>query len=347
MRENRMPLGQIVVLLVVIGGLLLLLINRPAPLQIMSLAVIAKTSQDDGTLFRVDADGSHLQQLADHVRPWFAPNWSLDGKQILFVAESDLWIVDADATNKRQLTHNANLSYQPAWSPDEQSIVLISNNNLAVIDLNGTTLRHITNQAKPDATTQDEYGYFDPSWSPDGKYIAFEGYNRITKNNNIFIVDADCANPDLCENQFPGINSPLDELSYDWSPDSQSIVFGSVRSKTRLLKLYVINLTNGITQQLTNDSLTDISPNWSPDGEKISFGSVTKDMSQQFIRLIYVDGREGWTLPVDEATQIAWSPDSQLLVYGIGENLYLRAEDGSTRTINFPNMDTLTFAWRP
>jgi len=344
MRERRMPLGQILLLMGVMAGLLLLLVNRPV---VPTLAVIAKNGPYDyvGSLLRVDADGSHLQQLADNVRPWFAPTWSPDGKHILFVVESDLWIINADGTNKRQLTQSVEVAYEPAWSPDGKYIVVILNNDVAVIDQEGRVIRQITAQ-KRYKDTPDTYGYAAVSWSPDGKYIAFEAYHRTQKNNDIMIVDASCATPDSCVNLSP-INTPVDEHSYDWSPDSQSIVFGSMRSGTGLMKLYVIHLASGITQQLTDDSLSDRDPQWSPDGKQIAFPATSRDGSELFICLIYPDGLEGWTLPVDDVRQVAWSPDSQFLAYGIGENLYIRADDGSTRTINFPNMDTLTFAWRP
>lgn len=346
MRDRRMPVGQIAVLLVVIGGLLLLL-NRPAPPEPMSLAFTAKTGQPgpyDGTLFRVDADGSHLQQLAENASPWFAPVWSPDGRQILFVFQSDLWLVDADGANQRQVTHNANLSYQPAWSPDGQAIVLVSSNNLAVIDLNGTPLRQITNQANAES---GDYGYANPSWSPDGSYIAFEGYHRPTRNSDIFIVDASCADPASCLNLFP-INSGADEHSYDWSPDSQSIVCASTRQG--LFSLFMMDIGSGDIQRLTSsDTLYSVNPRWSPDGRKIIALSSNRDGSESFIDLIDLDGGDGWTLPVEAASQLSWSADSRFFAYGIGQTIHLQsaASMDVSSSIAVPNTDTQTIAWRP
>jgi TolB protein len=347
MRENRMPIWQIAVMLVVIGVLLLLLLHRPAPVEPPTLAFITRTGQPgsyDGALFRIDANGSHLQRLTEKARPWFAPIWSPDGKQILFVMESELWIVDADGRNQRKITQDADISYQPAWSPDGQAIVLVSNNNLSVIDLNGNTLRHLTNQAN---AKSGKYGYSYPSWSPDGKYIAFEGFYRPAKNSDIFIVDASCTDPDSCHNLFP-INSGADEHSYDWSPDSQSIVFASTRQG--LFSLFMMNLGSGEIQRLTSsDTLYSVNPRWSPDGKKIIFVSSNRDATENFITLIYPDGSHGWTLPVEEASQLSWSPDSQYFAYGAGQAIHTQsaANRNVSSSIDIPDIDTQTIAWRP
>lgn len=349
MRDNRLPLGQILVLLGGMG-LLLILVSHPlfVPPQIPSLAVIVKPKGYGyvGNLFRVNADGSQLEQLAADVNT-VAPVWSPNGEQIAFMKDRDLWIVDADGLHLRQLTHDVTVSSEPAWSPDGRSIVLIADNNVAVIDLTGATLRRITDQARPEGG-QDEYGYGYPSWSPDGKTIAFEGYHRPTANNDIFVVDAACADPN-CVGRF-SINSPLDEHGYDWSPNSQSIVFGSVRSKTRLFKLYVIDLTDDTTRQLTTDALIDNDPEWSPDGSKIAFDSITQDLSKRFVSVVDIDGNVNWTLPIQSIngiTSLEWSPNGRWLAYSVDQELYLRAEDGITESIHFDNAEFLLFDWRP
>lgn len=348
MRERQLPLGQVLLLLVAIVGILIVLVTRPKPLETLSLAFIVKSGQYQysGTLFRIDADGSHLQQLADHVRGSFAPNWSPDGEKLLYVSdESDLWVIDADGKNQRRLTQGANISYQPAWSPDSKNIVFISNNDIAMMNLDGSMMRQITNQGNYETGRQD-FGYTNVSWSPDGKYIAFEGYHRPTQNGDIFIVNALCADAASCINLFP-INSGADEHSYDWSPDSQYLVFGSARAGKGSSDLYIMSLTDGTIQQLTDDPLWDRDPKWSSDGKKIAFLSASNDGSEQFINLMFVDGREGLTIAVDEAVQLSWSPDSQLLAYGIDQNLYMRTDEGRSSTVNIPNLDGLTITWRP
>jgi TolB protein len=349
MRERqKMPVEQILLLLAAIVIMLFVLVTRPKPPETPTLAFVVESGQYSGTLFRVDADGSHLQQLAEHVRGSFAPTWSPDGEKLLYISdEKDLWVMDADGKKQHQLMQDAKISYQPAWSPDGKQILFISRNDIAVMNLDGSALRQITNQGNYETAHQD-FGYTNVSWSPDGKYIAFEGYHRPSANGELFIVDAACTAADLCVNQFL-FNTWGDEHTYDWSPDSRYFAFPSGRNGSRSRELYLMSMIDGSMQQLTNDLFGDGDPNWSPDGKKIIFLSSSDDGSERFIRLLYIDGHEGWTLPIENVSQLSWSPDSQFFAYSVGQTVYIRDAFNMDVSSSFdmPNIDTQTIAWRP
>lgn len=94
------------------------------------------------SIFTVNLDGSSLLKLTDDqdLRPDdlanapvdLAPNWSPDGKRIVFYTRFstvNISIIDIDGPNRTQLTHDElpvqNIS--PVWSPDGQWIVFASN----------------------------------------------------------------------------------------------------------------------------------------------------------------------------------------------------------------------------
>jgi TolB protein len=82
-------------------------------------------SNDNYEIYRMDADGSHQQQLTSS--PWIdsSPSWSPDGSQIAFVGTQAIQVMDADGSNQRRLTHNA-IDLAPSWSPDGQHILFMS-----------------------------------------------------------------------------------------------------------------------------------------------------------------------------------------------------------------------------
>ena len=102
-----------------------------------------------------------------------------------------------------------------------------------------------------------------PSWSPDGKkiaYVSFEG-----KNSAIYIQEILTGQRQRIA-AFPGINS-----APDWSPDGSRLAM--TLSKDGNTEIYVMNLNNKSLQRLTNHSGIDTEPAWSPDGQKIAFTS--------------------------------------------------------------------------
>lgn len=102
-----------------------------------------------------------------------------------------------------------------------------------------------------------------PSWSPDGKkiaYVSFEG-----KNSAVYIQEVLTGQRQRIA-AFPGINS-----APDWSPDGSRLAL--TLSKDGNTEIYVMNLKNKSLQRLTRHSGIDTEPDWSPDGQKIAFTS--------------------------------------------------------------------------
>ena len=102
-----------------------------------------------------------------------------------------------------------------------------------------------------------------PSWSPDGKriaYVSFEG-----KNSAIYIQDILTGKRERLA-AFPGINS-----APDWSPDGTRLAM--TLSKDGNTEIYIMDLRNKSLQRLTRHAGIDTEPAWSPDSKKLAFTS--------------------------------------------------------------------------
>jgi len=99
--------------------------------------------------------------------------WSFDGHHIVYESDktgvNHLWMITSDGLNETQLTFDENQNGYPAWHPSGDYIVYnkqtSTSSNLHILSLlDGETKRLTMHQMGVDAH---------PTWSADGKYIAF------------------------------------------------------------------------------------------------------------------------------------------------------------------------------
>ncbi|STX29148.1 TolB colicin import protein [Legionella beliardensis] len=102
-----------------------------------------------------------------------------------------------------------------------------------------------------------------PSWSPDGRQIAYVSFEK--KKAQIFIVSVETGRRRLVTD-FMGLNG-----APTWSPDGRELAV--VLSKGGNPKVYSVNLTDGNLKQLTFGEAIDTEPRFSPDGRSLLFTS--------------------------------------------------------------------------
>jgi TolB protein len=141
------------------------------------------------TTWLMDRDGANPRQVAD-VRAW-DPTWSPDGSAILFASQagnlSQLFIVNVDGTELHQVGNFPDLRGRSDWST-QGLIVTYSGKSwqreLYVMNSDGSGQRQIS------PSGGNSQG---PSFSPDGKWIAFTAYFDKYEVNGceIYIMRAD------------------------------------------------------------------------------------------------------------------------------------------------------------
>ena len=187
----------------------------------------------------------------------------------------------------------------------------------------------------------------EPSWSPNGKKIAYVG--DIHDDPNIYIINADGTDPTRIT------NSPESDSSPAWSPDGTKIVFDSTREGC--CNIFIMNADGTDITKLTNFSGTANHPHWSPDGTKIVFEGSTSGAGTD-IFVINTDGtgltRLTSTPPHDFNGEAHWSPDGTEIVFRSNrilvsnDEIFVMNADGTDQRniTNHPSRDTNP-TWSP
>lgn len=176
--------------------------------------------------------------------------------------DPQIFIVSADGTKKFELTNDDHRSGRdPVWSPDGNQIAAYfwggnGQDGIYVVDMSCL--------AKGQKCTFDYYFVVQgvtPSWSFDGKQIAFLSYAE-----QVSIVSID--DPETAKTISPkDVNCFA--LGLAWSPVNNEIA-ASCDDSTPGLGIFLMNSDGSNFRRITFTS-RDISPVWSPDGTKIAF----------------------------------------------------------------------------
>ncbi len=275
------------------------------------------------------------------------------GPNAVKTGEQDICAMNADGTEQQRLTTHARWEQEPAWSPDFKKIAYACNYrdgrgdlDICVMNADGTGEQVLT----PDSTTPYNSQDQTPTWSHDGKQIAFQSDNGGAERD-IYVMNADGTNKKNITSSSGG-----NHVSPAWSPDGTKIAFSSYRGDTydangKLTPnsdIYVINADGtGSETRLTDHPMEDFEANWSPDGKQIVFTGHHDQVSQYTwdydVFVMNADGSEETNLtpdpPVDSGEGgAAWSPDGKKIVYQgydgegtKGHKIYTMNPDGTNK----------------
>jgi TolB protein len=150
--------------------------------------------EDNGTIVKYKIDGTiPYQNLTNPDEDYRQPNWSPTDDKILYQKFSggqwDIWIMNSDGTNHQKVTRGSGDKTDASFSPDGQWVVYSSNQfGLEFANL------FITSVSEGNAIRLTHYEGYDgaPSWSSDGKKIAFESCSGDPDNSSgttLWIID--------------------------------------------------------------------------------------------------------------------------------------------------------------
>jgi Tol biopolymer transport system component/polyisoprenoid-binding protein YceI len=202
---------------------------------------------------------------------------------------------------------------------------------LYTIGADGRRLRRLDN---------DDAFQMQPTWSPDGRRIAF---SRAEPDQNA---------PPPSINLIGADGSHRAELGLggmpDWSPDGRRIAFMSETGVDGTGKISIMRTDGSGVRQFAGTPTSDSEPRWSPDGRSIAvsaYGGPSNDDvavidvgSGRFRRLTHAPGYED---------SPAWSPDGRRIAYVKDGAVHVMRADGSgDRAIGGGRKDTGP-AWSP
>src|SRR5580700_11858250 len=134
--------------------------------------LLHRIGPSQSTLFIANADGSNERPLLPNSGFDYNASLSADGKWIVFTSErggsADIYRVHPDGSGLERLTDDPAYDDQGALSLDGRQLAFVSTResgfaNIWLLDLQTKKAQNLTRAP----------ANFRPSWSPDGKWIAF------------------------------------------------------------------------------------------------------------------------------------------------------------------------------
>ena len=210
-----------------------------------------------------------------------------------------LQVMDSTAQSLRILA-DGSIRTPFAWSPDGASIVFARRtrnrqgsvlNDLFQVDVRSGKSTRLTYSRRAVA----------PTFSPDGKRIAFIGSERGTAN--IFILNLET----LEETQLTTFEGDVQLSSLKWHPPSDRIAF-SIFDQRGEHDIYVVHPLSGERTLIPGGQSKDQFPVWSPNQNRLAYTSFQDQVPNVFIYDLDTDSTHRVTRLVNGAIVHDWLP---------------------------------------
>ncbi|MGA9581593.1 MAG: amidohydrolase family protein [Allosphingosinicella sp.] len=272
---------------------------------------------------------------------WMNVDVSRDGRMIAFDMLGDIYTMPIGGGTPRRVAEGLAYEHQPRFSPDGRRIAFTSDrgggDNIWIMNVDGTDKRQLT---KEDFRLLNQ-----PSWSPDGRFIAAKkhfttGRSLGTGEVWLYHVSGGGGVP-LVKKPNEQHQKELGEPTY--APDGKSIYFtrnvtpGPIfeyaqNSNTNLFEIQRYELETGDVTTAVSGAGGSVRPAPSPDGKMIAFVRRERARSKLYVkdlvsgeeRKIYddldQDMQETWAV-TGVYPNMAWTPDSRSVVFWAGGKL--------------------------
>jgi TolB protein len=281
-----------------------------------------------GSLWRQRIDSNTAQQLTDGLGYDYQPDWSPDGKSVVYVTYQhdtmELWMLDLATGNTKQITKNAAVNVEPRWSPDGKRIVYVSTSYHGRFHIftmsfksDGTPDR-ITQLTDETKSTLPRYYYaeydteINPVWSRDGEEILFvSNRGHIYGTGGFWRMKAK-----------PGAEAR--EIHYeettwkarpDFSPDGTKILYSSYLGG-QWHQLWMMPANGGDAFPISYGDWDETYARWSPDGKRIAFISNRSGNTELWVQ----DFPGGGQRRIDTTDRKYLRPHGRVEVRAIGSD---------------------------
>ncbi|USD25641.1 S9 family peptidase [Flagellimonas marinaquae] len=244
------------------------------------------TDRNLSNLWIIDFDGSNNRPLTTGNHNDFAPNWSHDGKKIVFKSnmaddKMKLYLMWLDTKETMALTNTPQSPGQVSWSYDDSYVAF----NMFVPEANQSIIKM---PAKPEGA----------KWNAPPKYIDKMNYRGDGAgyykggNSQLFTLPISGGTPkQLTFSEFDH-GSPI------WSKDNSKLYFSANFHKDEEMEpanseIYSIKIDNGEITPLTDRYGPDGNPVLSPDGTKIAYLGYDDRLQGYHVTRLYVINSDG------------------------------------------------------
>ena len=240
----------------------------------------------------------------------------------------------------------------PDWSPDGGRIVfdrsfscpdpLTLCTAIWVVNADGSGERRLTPQTPG-------IGELSPTWSPDGRRIAYVRSDDRSETSDLYLMNADGS----AKRRLTHVRDAEEPA---WSPDGKRIALSHDGD------IFVLDLDSGSLQRLTKTPLIESYPDWSPDGKRIAYelNNPTppgRDVQEYDAFVMDADGTHQRRLSRRRDTDghPVWSRGGELIAYTsdagplLGDSIAIVIVEADTgdfvRRIRPPGIDLYPIDW--
>ncbi|WP_017665879.1 amidohydrolase family protein [Porphyrobacter sp. AAP82] len=304
----------------------------------------------------VDAPkGATIKQVAINTDEgtWMDVDVAPDGKTLAFTLLGDIYTLPIEGGTPKRISEGLSWDVQPRFSPDGARIAFTSDrgggDNIWVMNADGSDKRQVT---KEDFRLLNQ-----PSWSPDGRFIAAKKHyttERSAGTGEVWLYHVSGGGGvQVVERASERLQKELGEPTF--APDGTAIYYtrnttpGPIfeyaqDSQSGIFAIERHDLATGEVTQVAGGYGGAVRPAPSPDGKELAFVRRDKDQTQLWVkdlasgreRMVYgkldMDVQETWAV-TGVYPNIDWLPDSSAIVFWAGGKLNRVTRDGSGHAV--------------
>jgi len=294
---------------------------------------------------------------------WMSLDVSPDGKTLAFDMLGDIYTLPIGGGTATNISDGLAWEFQPRFSPDGTQIAFTSDRaggeNIWVMDVDGENKRQITKESFRLMNN--------PTWSPDGKFIAAKKHfttSRSLGTGEIWLYHTKGGSgvqlvKKPSENHQKELGEPM------FSPDGETIYYtqnitpGPIfeyaqDSNTQLFQIKAYNMETGDISVAAGGAGGAVRPTPSPDGKYLAYVKRVRADSKLFVkdlksgeeRMVFdhldQDMQETWGTQ-GMYPNMDWTPDSETLYFWAGGQIHsVDIDSGDVEHIDFLVKDTRT-----
>jgi len=309
--------------------------------------LIASATEEAGSLaqlWHLPYNGGEAKRLTSDLNGYADVNLTRDSKTLASVRSDRLinvWIAsEPDARNLRQVTSGSGRDDGMrglSWAPDGKIVyrsVAGGEPHVWMMKADGTEQRQLTINSSQN---------FDPTVSPDGRYIVWGA--RKTGNTNLWRMDLDGGNPKQ-------ITSGVGDYLPDYTPDGKWVLYTSYDPVSGVWSIWKVSADGGTPVRLTDkeSALSSVSA----DGQLFACNFQDQAGGSYKIAIVSIAGgapTKMFDIAGSFGRPIRWTADGRSLTYvdsqGGVSNIWIQSLVGGPpkQLTDFKDQQIYGFAW--